>query len=137
MRKKYKLNSSIQGYILNELYQYYDNKERIEEMKLDNIEESPPPPDGQPKGNGVGNPTEQKAVRNMTTRRIMTLERNVKDIDNVRERLDEYEREIFDLIFKKKMNWRQAETEKNLMKDSYYNIKNKIVYLTAIEFGEI
>ena len=48
MRADYKVPRWVKKKIENELYQYWDNKKELEELKRDIIESSPPPPDGMP-----------------------------------------------------------------------------------------
>ena len=47
------------------------------------------------------------------------------------------EQEVVEYIFKDRCSQKRAEIMHYISKDSYYNTKNKIIYLTAIEFGEI
>ena len=47
------------------------------------------------------------------------------------------QKEIFEIIFKEKHNQRMAETYKYISSDTYYNVYRKIIYYTALEFGEI
>jgi RinA family phage transcriptional activator len=121
----------------NELYQYWDNKKELKEMQQDILDGSPNPPDGMPKGNMTSNPTEQKAIALRTTRSIMAVERRLSYIENAINRLNEDEKKVFEIIFKERHNQKMAETYKYISKDTYYNTYNKIIYFTAVEFGEI
>lgn len=136
-RINYKVPRWVKKKIENELYQYWDNKKELEEMQKDIIESSPEPPDGQPKGNSTSNPTEQKAIKLRTTRSILAIERKLKYIENAVARLNEEEKRIFEIIFKERHNQKMAETYKYISKDTYYNTYNKIIYYTAVEYGEI
>lgn len=136
-RINYKVPRWVKKKMENELYQYWDNKKELEEMQKDIIESSPEPPDGQPKGNSTSNPTEQKAIKLRTTRSILAIERKLKYIENAVARLNEEEKRIFEIIFKERHNQKMAETYKYISSDSYYNVYRKIIYYTAIEFGEI
>lgn len=136
-RVNYKVPRWVKKKIENELYQYWDNKKELEEMQRDIIESSPEPPDGQPRGNSVSNTTEQKAIKLRTSRSILAVERRLKYIENAIARLNEDEQKIFEIIFKERHNQKMAETYKYISKDSYYNTYNKIIYFTAVEFGDI
>lgn len=136
-RINYKVPRWVKKKMENELYQYWDNKKELEEMQKDIIESSPEPPDGQPKGNSTSNPTEQKAIKLRTTRSILAIERKLKYIENAVARLNEEEKRIFEIIFKERHNQKMAETYKYISKDTYYNTYNKIIYYTAVEYGEI
>lgn len=136
-RINYKVPRWVKKKIENELYQYWDNKKELEEMQKDIIESLPEPPDGQPKGNSTSNPTEQKAIKLRTTRSILAIERKLKYIENAVARLNEEEKRIFEIIFKERHNQKMAEAYKYISKDTYYNTYNKIIYYTAVEYGEI
>ena len=136
-RTNYKVPRWVKEKMENELYQYWDNKKELKELQNDIIDSSPEPADGQPKGNITGNSTEQKAIKIRTSRTILAVERRLKYIENAIARLNNDEKIIFEIIFKEKHNQKMAETYKYISKDSYYNTYNKIIYYTAVEFGEI
>lgn len=136
-RVNYKVPRWVKKKIENELYQYWDNKKELEEMQRDIIESSPDPADGQPRGNNTSNTTEQKAIKLRTSRSILAVERRLKYIENAIARLNEDEQKIFEIIFKERHNQKMAETYRYISKDSYYNTYNKIIYFTAVEFGDI
>ena len=136
-RVNYKVPNYVKKKISAELYQYWDNKKELEELQRDILEESPAPADGQPRGNSTSDPTEQKAIKLRTSRTILAVERRLKYIENAIARLDESEKEVFYIIFKEKHNQKMAETYKYISYDTYYNVYRKIIYYTALEFGEI
>lgn len=137
MRVKYNVPKMVRKTIANELYQYWDNKKELEQLQADILDASPNPPDGQPRGNITGNPTEQKAIKLRSTRSLLAIERKLTYIENAISRLNKEEKEVFEIIFKEKHNQKMAETYKYIQKETYYNTYNKIIYLTALEFGEI
>lgn len=105
-------------------------------MKKDIIDESASS-DGQPRGNVTSNTTQQKAIRIVSSRRIIETERRVGFIKEAVKRLTPEEYEVFEIIFKEGYNQRLAETQKFISKHTYYNTIDKIVYFTALEFGYI
>ncbi len=140
MRKQYKVPYHIREYVKKELYQYWDNKEGLKELEADIIEESPPPPDGQPRGNGTGQPTERKAIKleqTISTKRMIKIQKNINAIEKAFKKLPDEEMEVVELIFKKGQNQIYTEMNNNISKDTYYNVMNKTIYITAIEMGEI
>ena len=140
MRKQYKIPYKIREYVKNELYQYWDNCKALEELEKEILEESADPPDGQPKGNGAGKPTERKAVKiieQTSTRRMITLEKKIKAIERVFKRLVPEEMEVVEMIFKQGKSQVFAYMNYHISKDTYYNTMNKVIFLTAKEFGEI
>lgn len=136
MKTSYRVPFNTKKRVKEELYGYWDNQKKLEELKKEIIESSPGPADGQPKGNGTGNPTESKTIRMMTSRAILVVAERLHYINNAVSRLNDEEREIFEIIFKKKLNQRAAETYEYITKSQYYNLYNKIIYLAAIELGE-
>ena len=136
MKMNYKISYQIKKRVKEELYMYWDNVKKLEELKMEIIESSPGPADGQPKGNGTGNPTESKSIRMMTSRAILVVAEKIHYIQNAIDRLNEEEKEIFEIIFKKRLSQKAAETYEYITKAQYYNLYNKIIYLAAIELGE-
>lgn len=139
-RANYKIPNYKKDYIKNELYHYWDNKIDFENLDKDVINESAPPPDGQPRGSGTGNPTQQKAEKIeelKSTKSILLLERKLKAIERVFKRLTKEEYEVVELIFKKGQSQIYTQMHNYINKDTYYNTYNKVIYLTAVEFGEI
>lgn len=136
MRKKYKLPGWIKINIENELQHFYENVKLLDERKEEIISESPPPPDGQPRGNSVGNPVESKVIR-MNTKTIILLERKLNSIWRVKHSLNKDDEKLFDIMYKEGFNARLAETYKNISQDIFYAAKRRFQYLVAIELGYI
>lgn len=136
-RVNYKVPYWVKKKMETELYQYWDNQKKLERLKNDIIEENNSVQDGQPRGNSTGNPTEQKAIKLRTTRTILITEERLRYVENAINRLNEDEKEVFEIIFKQKHNQKMAETYKYISKETYYNTYNKIIYYTALEFGEL
>ena len=108
MGKKYKLPLHIKKYIQTELYDYKKNKKLID--ILDN---------------------------NTSTRTFLLATQRLNKIDKVYNNLSKEEKETFEKIFIEKHSQVYAAMHDNITKDMYYNIKNKIIYKTAIEFDLI
>ena len=81
-------NATIR-YLENELRHYHKNRKELAAMYEDIEESSPSPPNGMPRGNGTSNPTESKAIRLMSTRAIIYLERRLNAIETVLKRYNE------------------------------------------------
>lgn len=140
MRKEYRVPYRKKEFIKNELYQYWDNKKEFEELEEDIIDESPPPADGQPKGNATGKPTENKTIKiinKTSTRRLLTIESRIRAIERAFKMLVPEEMEVVELIFKEGKSQIYTEMNNNISKDTYYNTMNKTIWLVAVEFGEI
>jgi RinA family phage transcriptional activator len=78
-------NATIR-YLENELRYYHKNRETLEELHEEIEESSPGPPDGMPRGNSTSNPTESKAIRLISSRTIIYLERRLNAIERVIDR---------------------------------------------------
>lgn len=138
MRKEYRVPYRKKEYVKNEIYQYWDNKKLLKEIEAQILDESPMPPDGQPKGNATGNPTERKALKIIeSTRRLLLIESRLKSIERVFSMLEKEEMEVVELIFKEGRSQIYTEMNNNISKDTYYNIMNKTIWLVARELGEI
>lgn len=109
MGKKYKLPLHIKKYIQTELYDYKKNKKLIVSIEKENL----------------------------STRTFLLAIQRLNKIDKVYNNLPKEEKEAFEIIFIEKHKQVYAEMHDNITKDMYYNIKNKIIYLTAIEFDLI
>ena len=111
---KYKLSKDVKRNMERELRQYYTNKKELEDLK---------------KGIDGSN--------TICTRRFLYLERRIIYVENVFNKLDSSEQEIYNYIFKLGYNWLYCQMNKNITKDTYYNVFNKATYLLAQEWGEI
>ena len=136
MRKKYSVPNHVRVFIKKELYDYEKNKILIDEMKEDILFNSSTN-DGQPRGNATSNPTEMKATKLVTTRSILIAEKKVGKIETALEKLFPDEQEIAKKIFFKGYNQVFAQMHEGISKDTYYHVMNKMIYFTALEYGEI
>ena len=136
MRKDYKVPSWVKKNVMNELYHYWDNVKLLEELKEEIIEASPAPPDGLPKGNLRGSPTESKVMK-LNSRAILVTANKIMQIENVIKMLNEDEVSLFNIIFKERLNHIQAYTKRHVTKGEYYYFKEKVVEMTAYELGYI
>ena len=108
----YKLPLHIKNYVKQELYDYRKNKKLIQEVQKEPINE-------------------------IVTRTLLIATQKIKLIENVYNGLIKEEQELVEIIFFKKTNQGRAEAYYYISKDAYYNIKNKMLYLTAKEFNLI
>ena len=108
MGKKYKLPLHIKKYIQTELYDYKKNKKLIDTLN-----------------------------NNTSTRTYLLAIQRINKIDKVLNQLSKEDKEAVEKIFFERHNQVYAEMNYHITKDMYYNIKNKMIYLTAIEFDLI
>lgn len=67
------------------------------------------------------------------TRNILIAEKRLMQIDNVLQNLNNYDRDVAELIFFEQYSQVRAEMSKNITKAMYYNCMNKVIYLVAKE----
>ena len=136
MRTKYKIPAWVKKNVTNELYHYWDNVKLLEELKEDIIDASPAPPDGLPRGNLKGSSTESKVMK-LNSRAILVTANKIMQIENVIKMLNDTEKEVFNIVFKERMNQVQAYAKNNIPYNMYYITKHKIIHLTALEMGYV
>jgi pantothenate kinase-related protein Tda10 len=109
---KYKLPLHVKNYVKCELYNFYKNKILLKDL--------------------------QKQKENeITTRTLLIATHKINMIENVINKLNKEEKELVEIIFFNKTNQVKAEIYYYISKDAYYNIMNKMLYLTALEFDLI
>ena len=133
---KYKLPKHVRNFIKSELYNYEFNKKKLQEMQ-DDILHATGTSDGQPKGNGTSDTTYNKVEKLITSRSILIVTDKINKIERAFNKLSEDDQEVVDLIFFKGHGQIYAQMNDNISKDVYYNTMNKMIYLTAIEYGEV
>lgn len=111
MRNKYKLPLHIKNYVKKELYDFDRNKIKIQEMQSEiNSKKS-----------------------TITSRSLLIATQRIQKIELVLNKLPKEDRTAVTLIFFKGHSQVYAEVNDNITKDMYYNIMNKMIYLTALE----
>lgn len=132
-----KIDKDIYKYVNKELQRYEETKRTLEEDRAGTIDASPTPPDGQPKGNGTGNPTESKALKLITCKRLQKMEEVVNAITKIYESLSPEYRKFFDVVYIQHYGKVRACIEANLSEKTYYRWKDNIVEAVARELGLI
>ena len=131
---KYKLSKELKKRMDREFRQYWDNKKKLEKLELDIIESNNP---GQVNSNSISDLTQQKAIKLLSTRSILYCQERITYIENVFKRLNSFEKQMFERIFKYGYDWLYCSVNFNISKSTYYNIYNKCLYYLAQEWGEI
>ncbi len=140
MRANYKVPEHIRRKISTELFQYWENKRQLTEMGMDIIESSPIKDEtGIRSKYQISKPTETKAIKiaDLSTRAMIEASRRIRYVEDAMKRLNKEEKEVAEYIFRDRLSQQQAEMKKGVSYDSYYNVKSKIIYLTAVEYGDI
>ena len=109
----YKLEKHIKKYIMAELYNYEENKRKINKIVIDNNDKS------------------------NTTRAVLIAIEKIKNIERALDQFSEQEKDDIKKIFFKGHSQIYAEVNDGISKDMYYHLKDKMIYLTAKEYGQI
>ena len=141
MRARYFVPKEARGKIMRELYQYWENTKQLKELnELDIIESTPLRDETGIKAQyKISNPTQQKAIRiaDLSTRAMIEASRRISYINEVLKRLNDEEKRVTEYIFRDKLSQIQVQMRYDIQSSFYYNTRNKVVYITAIEYGEI
>ena len=73
----------------------------------------------------------------ISTKSILIATQRIHKIETVFNRLHDEDKKAVELIFFKQHSQIYAQVNDNITKDMYYNAKNKMLYLTALEFDLI
>lgn len=132
------MTKAIENFIEAELYAYHDNLKEVALRKEEILEGSPDPPDGMPRGSETSNPTESKAIRLMTSRAVLCVEKRLESIKKV---LNIYES---DPVMKKFINlyyFKRELTPIGIMKElhisrrTFYRRRRELLERIAVELG--
>ena len=80
------MNKETENFIAAELAAYHDNLRELEALREEIYEGSPGPPDGMPRGNTTSNPTADKAIRLVSSKVLLCVERRTAAITKVLKR---------------------------------------------------
>ena len=109
----YKIDKHIKKYITAELYNYEDNKKKLTKVVVNNNDKT------------------------LTTRAILIATEKTKNIERALDNFNEQEKRDIEKIFFKGHSQIYAEMNDGISKDMYYHLKDKMIYLTAQEYGQI
>ena len=134
-----RIAKEIYDYINYELINYKHYDEMINKIRNDIIESSPNPPDGQPKGNKISDPTFDKVVKLTTPMTMYRIEYNKSCIERALKKLDVYQKEFFNKNYKENNGNNKIGVcyELSISERTYYRMRNKIVEYVGKEMGLI
>ena len=132
-----KINKKIYNYIDFELTNYKFYERNIEQIRNDILYASPPPNDGQPRGNSMSDPTLDTVIKLTTPMAIYRMEYNKECIDRALKKLDSYHKEFFEKNYKENNgnNMIKVCYELSISERTYYRMRNKIVEYVGKEMG--
>lgn len=136
MKTKYKVEATLKGFIITELTKFEENKKKLAELKKNIIEETPSSDNvGSGKTNKISSAVESKVIKIESDADIIVLTKKVEAISRAYKKLKDWEAELAESIFTYGHTQVYCQMHKPYyMKDTYYNVKNKLIYYTAIEF---
>lgn len=133
-----KIDKTVYRYIEFELYHYEQYKKEIQLERERILDASPCPPDGQPKGNQVSNPTQDKAVKLLVSPSLAHMERTVASVDNALSVLSDRHKRIFEMVYVKKRRDRyRMSDDMYISYDTFNRNKNEIVCAVGRELGVV
>ena len=133
-----KIDAAIYRYIEHELYNYERYKEELELERQAIFDSSPLPPDGQPKGTALSNPTEKKAIALRSNIGIVALQRSINAIEQTYSELDEEHRKVFIEVYeKKRKDWCWIGRDLGMAERTIMRKKSNIVMLAGKNLGII
>lgn len=130
-----RIDKEVYKYINHELQHYEENKKELERLKTEIIEQSPAPADGQPRGNTVGNPTEQKTMKLLTSAAILRIERNIRAIDKIYNQLNKEYKRFFDLCYIEQVGIVKTCNDIPISEKTYHRWRDNITYSVGMELG--
>jgi RinA family phage transcriptional activator len=131
-----KTDRRVYKYIEFELYHYSEYKKNIENMRESILESSPEPPDGMPKGNNLGNPTESKALKLITVPSMLKMEQIINVVEKVLQNSTEIHRQIFKMKYVKcRRDIYKMCDELHVSYETFNRRKNELISHVAEELG--
>lgn len=133
-----KIDAAIYRYIEHELYNYQRYKKELELERQAILDSSPLPPDGQPKGTTLSNPTEKKAIALWNNIGIVALQRSISAIEQTFSELDEEHKKVFIEVYeKKRKDWYWIGRDLGMAERTIMRKKSNIVMLAGKNLGII
>lgn len=132
------MNKETENFIAAELAAYHDNLRDLENLREDIMEGSPGPPDGMPRGNTTSNPTADKAIRLISSRVLLCVERRTVAITKVlnRNRDDATLMELIKMSFFNRTHTPIGVCkELHISRRSYYRRRREFLGQIAEELG--
>lgn len=134
--KKSRLAAPVFKYIEAEVKDYHHSVSKIEEIKRDLIEETQVETNKGGKSLSVGNPTESKAIKIISSTQLKRLESIVKAIGAVYESSDSQRQELIKLKY-----WQHIYQDEGIMsvlgigRDTFYRWKREFILKVALKLG--
>ena len=132
------MKRELRAYIEAELRDYHHNKAELDEIRDDMLNESAGPPDGLPRGTATSNPTQTRAFKLMTSRRMRYMTGIVQGIGRVLSELEEDKMRLVELKYwqrPRQLTDAGIATKLHIDKRTVYRWTHGICLAIAIELG--
>lgn len=135
---KFDLNPRIKSYVEWQLEHYHEDKKQLEEIKGAMMPPITTSISGMPHGSGVGQPTEDAAIRMASSAYIQSTERSVMAIEHTLQKCDNTSRMLIDMVYwRRTMTVTGAAAKCNMSQMGAYKRINKVLTGIAFEMGLI
>lgn len=132
-----KIEKSVYRYIEYELYHYEQYKKEIQ-IERNGIIEGSPSFDGQPKGNNVGNPTENKGIELLTSKGLRGMENVVAAVEVMKKRLTETHYKLFMACYVQERKDRYSLCDElGISEATFTRYKRQVIEFVGLELGVI
>lgn len=135
--KKIRIDKRLYRYIEYELYHYEQYKKDIQ-VQRNRIIDGATTNDGQPKGTDIGNPTEMKGIKLMTSASIVSMERVVRAVDNALKSLGVQHDQIFKMLYiSGRRDIYAMCDDMHVSYETFKRRKRELIYRVGVELGLI
>lgn len=135
--KKIRIDKRLYRYIEYELYHYEQYKKDIQ-IQRNRIIDGATTNDGQPKGTAIGNPTEMKGIKLVTSASIVSMERVVRAVDNALKSLGVQHDQIFKMLYiSGRRDIYAMCDDMHVSYETFKRRKRELIYRVGVELGLI
>lgn len=131
-----RIDRAIFKYIEHELYSYEDSKRELA-LTREEIIEGEEKPEVSVMGGSLGNKTQNKAIKLMTSNYILKAEKVIQAIEKSLKLLDDKHRALFELKYKRGLPWQETSIEMGISDRTYYRLRRELVTIVGQQMGLI
>ena len=130
-----KINKSVFKYIEHEMYSYDDLKRELDLYREQILEGGANQEPGMSVQSGLGNVTESKAIKLISSKFVLNTERTINSIDRSLKLLDKRHGELFELKYKKGLPWQEVALEMCISDRTYFRLRRDLVTVVGQQLG--
>lgn len=129
-----KINKNVFKYIEYEMYSYDDIKKELE-LYREEIIQGEQKPEVSVSGGSLGNRTESRAIKLVSSKFVLQSEKVINAIDRSLGLLGDRHRELFNLKYQKGLPWQEVMAEMCISDRTYYRIRRELVTVVGQQLG--